>query len=378
MTSTCKPYRIASATFIRALLAGVMVAGTCASIPSLAQDVLPLPEKRFEGNVGRTYKDSAPPVFPQPARPAADAPNIVVVILDDVGFGQFGVFGGRVPSPNLDKLAAEGLRFNRFHTAGICSPTRAALLTGRNPHRAGFGNVGELSTGYDGYTGFLPRSTATVAEVLRQHGYATAMFGKNHNTPAWETGPAGPFQHWPTGMGFDYFYGFHGWGTSNWHPVLYENTRPYVLERPPGYHLNPDLANHAIDWARSVKSQDPRQPFFLYFATGATHSPHHAPADWVAKFKGQFDDGWDAYRERDVRQAKVARRRATRHAAHAATGEYSCLGFVVTRAARDRRAADGSLRGVRCLHGSRSRSHARRGTKTARHGEYAGRVPGRR
>ena len=281
------------------------MAGTCASVPSLAQDVLPLPEKRFEGNVGRTYKDSAPPVFPQPARPAADAPNIVVVILDDVGFGQFGVFGGEVPSPNLDKLAAEGLRFNRFHTAGICSPTRAALLTGRNPHRAGFGNVGELSTGYDGYTGFLPRSTATVAEVLRQHGYATAMFGKNHNTPAWETGPAGPFQHWPTGMGFDYFYGFHGWGTSNWHPVLYENTRPYVLERPPGYHLNPDLANHAIDWARSVKSQDPRQPFFLYFATGATHSPHHAPADWVAKFKGQFDDGWDAYRERAFARQKT-------------------------------------------------------------------------
>ena len=264
---------------------------------SSAQDVLPLPEQRFPGNVGRTFKDSDPPVFPQPPRPAAEAPNIVLVILDDVGFGQFDVFGGRVPSPNLDKLAAAGLRFNRFHTAGICSPTRAALLTGRNPHRAGFGNVGELSTGYDGYTGLLPRSTATVAEILRQHGYATAMFGKNHNTPAWETGPAGPFQHWPTGFGFDYFYGFNGWGTSNWHPVLYENTRPFVLERPPGYHLNRDLTDRAIGWAQSVKAQDPRQPFFLYFATGATHSPHHAPADWIAKFKGQFDDGWDAYRE---------------------------------------------------------------------------------
>ena len=301
---TCKPYRIARVTFIRALLAGVMVAGTCASVPSLAQDVLPLPEKRFEGNVGRTYKDSA--------RSGLSATGATGRRRSEHGrrdprrrwFRAVWRLRWRGALAKLDKLAAEGLRFNRFHTAGICSPTRAALLTGRNPHRAGFGNVGELSTGYDGYTGFLPRSTATVAEVLRQHGYATAMFGKNHNTPAWETGPAGPFQHWPTGMGFDYFYGFHGWGTSNWHPVLYENTRPYVLERPPGYHLNPDLANHAIDWARSVKSQDPRQPFFLYFATGATHSPHHAPADWVAKFKGQFDDGWDAYRDRAFARQK--------------------------------------------------------------------------
>ncbi len=199
-----------------------------------AQTGLPVPDATFPGKVGRTYKESDPPLYPRPVRPPAGAPNIVVVVLDDVGFGQYQTFGGAVPSPSLDALAAEGLRFNRFHTAGICSPTRAALLTGRNPHRAGFGLVGELATGYDGYVGFLPRSTATVAEVLRLNGYATAMFGKNHNTPNWEGGPAGPFTHWPTGFGFDYFYGFNGWGTSQWNPVLYENTRPVVLPHRPG------------------------------------------------------------------------------------------------------------------------------------------------
>ena len=278
-------------------LATILLLGLLPFRASLARDVLPVPEQGFGGNVGRTFKDSDPPVFPQSPRPAKDAPNIVVVILDDVGFGQFESFGGGVPSPTLQQLAAEGLRFNRFHTAGICSPTRAALLTGRNPHRAGFGNVSELSTGYDGYTGSLPRSTATVAEILRLNGYATAMFGKNHNTPAWEAGPAGPFNHWPTGFGFEYFYGFNGWGTSQWEPVLAENTRTIALDRRPGYHLTTDLADRAIGWARTIKANDPTQPFFLYFATGATHSPHHAPPEWIAKFKGKFDTGWDAYRE---------------------------------------------------------------------------------
>lgn len=269
-----------------------------------AQTRLPAPDARFPGKVGRTYQESDPPVYPPPVRPPAGAPNIVVVVLDDVGFGQYQTFGGAVPSPSLDALATEGLRFNRFHTAGICSPTRAALLTGRNPHRAGFGLVGELATGYDGYVGFLPRSTATVAEVLRLNGYATAMFGKNHNTPNWEGGPAGPFTHWPTGFGFDYFYGFNGWGTSQWNPVLFENTRPVVLPHRPGYQLTADLADHAIAWARNEKATDPSRPFFLYFATGATHSPHHAPAEWIARFRGQFDRGWDDYRERTFRQQR--------------------------------------------------------------------------
>lgn len=283
----------------------LLVASALGRSTSASAQALPLPDPRFSGHVGRTYKDSDPAAYPQPVRAPANAPNIVLIMLDDVGFGAFSVFGGAVLSPNLEALAAQGLRFNRFHTAGICSPTRAALLTGRNPHRAGFGLVGELATGYDGYVGYLPRSTATVAEVLRQNGYATAMFGKNHNTPNWEGGPAGPFNHWPTGFGFDYFYGFNGWGTSNWQPVLFENTRPVVTEHAKDYHLNADLVDHAIRWAQSVKSANPAQPYFLYLATGATHSPHHAPAGWIARFHGKFDAGWDAYREATFARQKA-------------------------------------------------------------------------
>lgn len=284
---------------------GALLALLVLSRLAFGQSVLPLPEQRFPGDVGRTYRSSEPAAFPQPVRPPKGAPNMVVILLDDVGFGQFSVFGGGVPAPNMEKLAQEGIRYNRFHTAGICSPTRAALLTGRNPHNAGFGLVAELATGYVGYVGAIPRSTATVAEVLRQHGYATAMFGKNHNTPAWEGGPAGPFHHWPNAQGFDYFYGFNGWGTSNWQPLLYENTRPAPPSRDPNYHLTTDLANHAIDWVRAVKSSDPERPFLLYFATGATHAPHHAPKEWIARFKGKFDQGWDRYREETFARQKA-------------------------------------------------------------------------
>jgi len=269
-----------------------------------AQTTLPTAEPRFQGHVGRTYLESDAPQYPSPTHASAGAPNIVLILLDDVGFGQFSVFGGGVPAPNMEKLAATGLRYNRFHTAGICSPTRAALLTGRNPHNAGFGLVGELATGYDGYVGYIPRSTATVAEILRQHGYATAMFGKNHNTPNWEGGPAGPFNHWPTGMGFDYFYGFNGWGTSQWQPPLYENTRPVPPSKNPDYQLTADLADHSIAWLHSVKAADPKKPFFLYLATGATHAPHHAPRAWIEKFKGQFDMGWDRYRSATFERQK--------------------------------------------------------------------------
>ena len=271
---------------------------------SLAQTVLPPAEGHFEGSTGRTWREADPAKFPVPLAPPMGAPNIVIVMLDDVGFGQFSVFGGGVPSPNMEKLAAAGLSYNRFHTAGICSPTRAALLTGRNPHSAGFGLVGELATGYDGYVGFIPRSTATVAEILRQHGYATAMFGKNHNTPNWEGGPAGPFNHWPTGMGFDYFYGFNGWGVSNWQPLLYENTRPVPPATDPHYHLNSDLVDHAITWMHSVQSTHPDKPFFLYLAPGATHAPHHAPREWIEQFKGKFAMGWDRYREMTFERQK--------------------------------------------------------------------------
>jgi len=258
---------------------------------------LPRPDFHFKGQVGRTYQDSDPATFPQIVRPPKGAPNIVLILLDDVGFGQFSVFGGGVPSPNMEKLAAQGLRYNRFHTTALCSPTRAALLTGRDHHVAGTGVITETATGYDGYTGIIPRSAGTVAEILRQNGYATAWVGKNHNTPAWETSEIGPFDRWANGLGFDYFYGFNAGDTSQYEPVLYENHNRVPRSTDPNYHLSTDIADRSIAWMQRVKAIDPDRPFFLYVAPAATHSPHQAPKDWIDKFKGQFDMGWDRYRE---------------------------------------------------------------------------------
>jgi arylsulfatase A-like enzyme len=272
--------------------------------PQPATVVLPPSDFHFKGNVGRTIAESDPPQFPQPARPPAGAPNIVIILIEDVGYGQFGTFGGQTPTPGLDKLAAEGLRYTRFHTTALCSPTRAALLTGRNHHSAATGVITEAATGYDGYTGMIPRSAGTVAEVLRQYGYATSWFGKNHNTPDWETSLNGPFDHWPSGYGFDYFYGFMGGDVDQWQPTLYENHNLVPASTDPKYILTTDLTNHAIQWLRRVRSIDQSKPYFLYMAPGATHAPHHVPADWIAKFRGQFDQGWDVYRQQTLDRQK--------------------------------------------------------------------------
>ena len=270
---------------------------TAPALPSQGSFSLPRPDFRFEGEVGRTYQDSDPATFPQIVRPPEGAPNIVLILLDDVGFGQFSVFGGAVSSPNMEKLAAQGLRYNRFHTTALCSPSRAALLTGRNHHVTGNGGITELATGYDGYTGILPRSTGTVAEILRQNGYATAWVGKNHNTPIWETSDVGPFDRWANGLGFDYFYGFNAGDTSQYEPILYENRNRVPRSTDPNYHLSTDIADRSIAWMQKVKAIDPARPFFLYVAPAATHSPHQAPKEWIDKFQGQFDMGWDCYRE---------------------------------------------------------------------------------
>jgi len=266
--------------------------------------VLPLPDFHFQGAVGRTLAESDAPQFPQMVRPPAGAPNVVIILLDDVGYGQFGTFGGQTPTPGLDRLASEGLRYTRFHTTALCSPTRAALLTGRNHHMASTGVITELATGYDGYTGMIPRSAGTVGEVLRQYGYATAWFGKNHNTPDWETSLNGPFDHWPSGLGFDYFYGFMGGDMDQWQPTLYENHNLVPASTDPNYLLTTDLTNKAITWLRRVRSIDATKPYFLYMATGATHAPHHVPADWIARFRGQFDQGWDVYRQQTLDRQK--------------------------------------------------------------------------
>jgi arylsulfatase len=279
-----------------------------APIPSKSAgtpQVLPRPDYHFDGNVGRTYLESDKPKFPQPVQAPQGAPNVVLILIDDAGFGQFSTFGGGTASPTMDKLAAEGLRFNRFHTTALCSPTRAALITGRNHHSVSSGVIGEIATGYDGYTSVIPRSAGTVAEALRQNGYMTAWIGKNHNTPPWESSAAGPFDRWPNGLGFDYFYGFNTGDMDHWNPRLHENRNAvFVPKDDPDYHLTTDLTDKAIAWVRKVKSISPDHPFFMYVAPGATHAPHHVPQVWIDKFKGQFDSGWDAYREQTLARQK--------------------------------------------------------------------------
>jgi arylsulfatase A-like enzyme len=266
-----------------------------------AQDVLPRPGKPFgDAKIGRTYKDSKPGTMTLAEAPAG-APNVLFILIDDSGFGQWGTFGGQVPTPNLDRLAKAGLRYTRFHTTALCSPTRAALLTGRNHHSAGTGVITEMGDAYPGYSGQIPKSVAMFAEVLRQGGYSTAFIGKNHNVADWETSISGPFDRWPNLQGFDYFYGFIGGEMDQWQPALYRGTTPVSMEVPQGresnYTLNDSLADDAIRYIRQEKSVTPDRPFFVYYAPGATHAPHHVPREWIERFKGQFDQGWDKYRE---------------------------------------------------------------------------------
>ncbi|MEE3062918.1 MAG: arylsulfatase [Actinomycetota bacterium] len=258
---------------------------------------LPRAPQEFTGVINPSLADSTP-VVPSITHPRPGAPNVVVVLLDDVGFGAASTFGGPVPTPALERVAGAGLRYNQFHTTALCSPTRAALLTGRNHHSAHMGTICEIAYGFPGYDSVIPQSTATIAQVLRMNGYSTALFGKAHVTPTWELGPAGPFDRWPTGLGFERFYGFLGGDTSQYEPALYDQTTPIepYLDRD-DYHLTEDLAEKAIDWIRLQKTSAPDKPFFVYFAPGATHSPHQVWPEWSDRFAGQFDDGWDALRD---------------------------------------------------------------------------------
>ena len=268
---------------------------------------LPYPDPAFRGVIQQSAQKSTPD-YPKPVRAAEGAPNIIVIMTDDLGFGVASTLGGPVPTPNLDRLAARGLVYNRFHTTALCSPTRAALLTGRNHHVVGAGVVTDMTTGYPGYNSVIPKSAATMAEVLRQNGYSTAMFGKHHNVPIWETSPAGPFDHWPTGLGFDYFYGFIGGETNQWRPALIRGTNRVAQpdsERGDSV-LDRFLADDAIQWLHEQKASSPEKPFFVYYAPGTAHAPHQAPKEWIERFKGQFDGGWDALRDGIVaRQKKI-------------------------------------------------------------------------
>lgn len=255
------------------------------------------PPPRFGGVIAPNAVDSVP-AWPPAVTPPRGAPNILLIMTDDVGFGAPGTFGGTIPTPALDRIARAGLRYTAFHSTALCSPTRAALITGRNHHAAHFGGISEQSTGYPGYDTLIGRDTATLGTILRANGYATAWFGKDHNIPVWEAGPAGPFDRWPAGMGFDYFYGFIGGDTSQWQPNLFRNTtaiEPYLGN--PAWNLTTAMADDAIQYLRRLHDVAPERPFFVYYAPGGTHAPHHVPPDWIARFKGQFDHGWNRQRE---------------------------------------------------------------------------------
>lgn len=272
----------------------------------MPHDVLPRPEPAPRSDFGRNPGPHDQPQWPPTPRAPDGAPNILLILTDDIGYGATSTFGGPIPVPTLDALAASGLRYTAFHTTAMCSPTRAALLTGRNPHDVGSGRVTEAATAYDGYTSIIPRSAATVAELLRLNGYGTALIGKYHNVPDWESGPAGPFDRWPTSMGFEHFYGFLGGGTNQWSPGLYRGTE--AIEPPhddPDYILEKDLADQAIAWIRRQRSAAPGKPFFMHYATASGHAPHHAPREWIDRFKGRFDAGWDAIREDTLARQKA-------------------------------------------------------------------------
>jgi len=256
-----------------------------------------------QGGPAGATQGKAWPKVPVPGR---SAPNVLLIMTDDVGFSASSTFGGLIPTPNYDRLAKQGARYNQFNTTALCSPTRASLLTGRMPHNVQMGNVTNLSTGYDGYTSVLPDNAATIAQILRANGYATAMFGKWHLVPEWEKSSIGPFNRWPTGKGFDYFYGFDGGDTDQFAPALIENTLPISPPADdPDYILDKDLANRAIDWIRTQRETAPDHPFFVYMAPGTAHSPHSAPKEWLEKFRGKFDQGWDKVREETFARQKA-------------------------------------------------------------------------
>ena len=277
------------------------------ALSARAQEVvLPKPEPPFHGKIGRTVKDSTPD-FPKSVEAPAGAPSVLLIMTDDVGFGASSTFGGPIQTPNFQRIADSGLRYNMFHTTALCSPTRAALITGRNHHTNASGVITEFATGYPGYNSLVPKSSGSVGEVLKENGFNTSWFGKMHNVPDWMSSQAGPFDLWPSGLGFEYFYGFLGGDSDQWHPALYENTRPiepYLGN--PLYILDRDLADKAISWLRMQHALAPNKPWLLYYATGTAHAPHHAPKEWIAKYRGQFDQGWDKVREETLaRQIKL-------------------------------------------------------------------------
>ncbi len=273
------------------------IPGSPSSTETVDGKYIPNPSPKFGGTINLSAKDSKP-YWPPQIVPPKGAPNVLLIMTDDQGYGVSGTFGGVVPTPAMDRIAKAGLRYTQFHSTALCSPTRAALITGRNHHSVGSGQIGEMATGYPGYNSVIGVENATVGEILKQNGYATSWFGKNHNTPSFQYSTAGPFNQWPIGMGFEYFYGFMGGETDQWTPYLFQNTTqvfPWVGK--PGYNLITDMADEAIKHVKQLDAAAPDKPFFVYYVPGGTHSPHQPTKEWIEKFKGKFDMGWNKLRE---------------------------------------------------------------------------------
>ncbi len=278
---------------------------TPAQAGGLDRTVLPIQEPKYPAITELDARNATPPSRFEVKAPQG-APNVLIVLIDDMGFGMSSAFGGPIHMPTVDGLANDGLRYNQFHTTALCSPTRTALLSGRNHHTNNMGSITETATAFPGNTGQRPDSVAPLAEMLRLNGYSTSFFGKNHETAAWEVSPSGPTSRWPNRSGFDEFYGFMGGETNQWAPLLYHGMNRAELPKDPNYHFMTDMTDKAVAWVQYQKSLTPDRPFFMYFAPGATHAPHHVPKEWIAKYKGKFDQGWDVMREEVLaRQIKL-------------------------------------------------------------------------
>lgn len=301
MTPKAQPRSLRVA--LTTILAGFTLLAPAAFAKPLDRTILPVPEPSPAVIKEMDPRKAQPPARNELRAPEG-APNVVVVLLDDIGFGHPSAFGGPINMPTADRLAAEGLKYNRFHTTALCSPTRVALLTGRNHHVNNAGAIMELATGFPGNTGIRPRSVAPVAEMLRQNGYSTAAFGKYHETPPWEVSVSGPYDRWPTHSGFDKFYGFIGGETNQWAPAIFDGVTRIEHAKTPNYHFTTDMTDQAIRWVQAQHTLTPHRPFFVYFAPGATHAPHHVPAEYIKRYKGKFDQGWDKLREETFARQK--------------------------------------------------------------------------
>ena len=297
-------------TFLSAIWActiavmATVCAATATAQSGLDRTTLPIPEPQYQHSTVLDVRNAPPPPPRFEVKAPAGAPNVLIVLIDDMGFGQSSTFGGPINMPTVERLANNGVRYNNFHTTALCSPTRMALLTGRNHHMGNTGSIMETATAFPGNTGQRPESVAPLATMLRYNGYATAAFGKSHETAAWEVSPSGPTDRWPTRSGFDKFYGFMGGETNQWAPAIYDGMTKIEVPNESNYHFMTDMTNQAINWMRYEKALTPDKPFFIYFAPGATHAPHHVPKEWIVKYKGKFDQGWDKLREETLARQK--------------------------------------------------------------------------